>query len=89
MKHIFEVTQNDFTEIYSERFNVVNKELNITTENYNLMDAINEFLSRFKDEYEYLRDIYDCDLNKEALKRKETFGRYINLYKRRGQHKCQ
>ena len=82
MKTFFEVSQADNNEGYSGRFNVHNCYLDISTDAYRLDVATNEFLKKFKEEYRYLDNIYDRDLNKEALARKNRFKEFDDAYTR-------
>ena len=63
MKTFFTVKQADNTESWSGRFYVANDDLKISTYSYNLNEATNEFLSKFKEEYYYWQNIYDKNLN--------------------------
>ena len=82
MKTFFVVKQNDDTESYSGRFDISNDELNISTQSYDLIDAINKFLSTFKEEYHYWQNICDKDLNKVALIEKNKFMGYEQTYEK-------
>ena len=84
MKIFFVVEQADKSECYSGRFKVSNCYLDVSNEAYKLQTAIDDFTKTFKKEYNYWHNIYDKDLNKEALGTKKRFKEFSEAYERVG-----
>jgi len=82
LKTFFIVKQNDDTEGYSGRFNISNEDLDISTDGYDLEKAIAEFISKFKSKYCYWHNIYDADLNEQALKKSSMYMSYDKAYEK-------
>ena len=80
MKTFFTVKQNDDTECYSGRFNISNDDLDISVDGYDLEQVIAEFISEFKSKYYYWHNIYDADLNKQALIKSSMYMSYEYAY---------